>query len=175
MAPRIIDLGGYAIVALLFTVALAVAARGDSLQVPTEKPSQFIWQTADGTYTNLPMAYKVEKQFTPSRDRLTPVTRTAPVWDWAEATAIAAEREAYYVSRGTGNSPCRYLQLGNTAGRGGGVEVCGDEVAEIREQRVLRKGDTTTTTDTVLTIDGKTVFTVRGRSWTHDPGEVERR
>lgn len=157
MLSKALNALGYAAVALLFTFALAVAAR-------SEKPSQFIWQAEDGTYTNLPVTHGAVKQFIPSRDRWTPVTHTSPVHQWPRATYVAR-------AQGDGEDFCREVYLGRSTG-GGGVTVCGTERAVVFEQRVRRRHSLVTSTDTVLTVDGQEVMRVRGRRAQHDPGRT---
>jgi hypothetical protein len=167
MARRIFDLMGYGIVAALFTFALAVAARGE---LPSEEPSQFIWQTADGTYTNLPITRGAERQFIPSRDRVTPVTRTAQPHDWAAAVPTGDRIPRSYT---VGTAGCRSVYVGSTSRRSGGTVVCGGERAVVSEERVRQKGSIVTSTDTVLRVDGEEVMRVRGRRAQHDPGRTE--
>ena len=171
MGDKFFNAIGYASVAVMFLFAITLAASARSFEMASEKPSQFIWETADGTFTNLPVRHgnKVVKQFTPSRDRVTPVQRTAQPHFYT-----TPESQPRYVAGGSSDY-CREVYVGSTVGRSGAVTVCGNETAEVFEQRVMRKGDTTTTTDTVLVVDGVEVFRVRGRSWTHDPGRTVRR
>ncbi len=160
---KALNVMGYALVVFLFAFA-AVAARS----LESEKPSQFIWQTEDGTYTNLPTTHGGQlRQFTPSRDRWTPVTHKAPVRQWPRATYVA-ERKAQGIE-----DFCREVYLGSPA-RGGGVTVCGRERAVIREERVRQRGSLVTSTDTVITVDGQELMRIRGRRAQHDPSDTVR-
>lgn len=172
---RLFDVMGYVAVggAFLFALALAASARGEgALIIADEKPSQFIWQTKDGTYTNLPMRHgdRVAKQFTPSRDRWTPVQRTAAVHSWAAAVKRRPEPSPA-PSPSYSYAGCRDVYLGGISS-GGGVTVCGDERATVFEQRVRQKGSLVTSTDTVITVDGAEVMRVRGRRAQHDPSQT---
>jgi len=158
---KALDVLGYVFVAGLFALALTAAARGE------EAPSQFIWQAKDGTYTNLPLTHGDVKQVELTRDRLTPVKRTARPHDWAAAAPQARS------GAGGGDDFCREVYLFSPA-RGGGVTVCGGERATVREQRVRRKGSLTTSTDTVITVDGAEVMRIQGRQWNTDPSETVR-
>lgn len=170
MVRRIWSLSGYVIPVALFTAAVALAARAaEPVSVPSEKPSQYIWQTQDGTYTNLPLTHggKLE-QFKPSRDRVTPVQRTAVPHNWA-----AAAPNLHSDSEDTAfGEDCRSVYVGSSNGRGGATEVCGRERAVVFEERVRQKGSLVTSTDTVITVDGQELMRVRGRRAQHDPGRT---
>jgi hypothetical protein len=166
---KIANVLGWAIAPALFLLALAVSARGEQpITVPSEKPSQFIWVTPSGAYTNLPMTRGAERQFTPSRDRWTPVKRTATPHVWAVAAPTGDRITHTYAA---GQVACRDVYLGGSSS-GGAATVCGDERATVEEQRVRQKGSLVTSTDTVLTVNGLEVMRVRGRRAEHDPSRT---
>ena len=87
-----------------------------------------------------------------------------------QLTLWAAPAPQFFYSRGVS---CRQVYLASSA-RGGGTTVCGGERAIIEEQRVRRRGSIVTSTDTVLTVGGREMIRIRGRSAEHDPSKAER-
>ena len=155
--PRV-GLLGYLVPVLFSVVAFTVAAHGSDSN---------IWQMSDGTYTDMPERYSGEAvRFTPSRDRLTPVMHQSSYKrEWSTLAAVRVV---------PGAERCVGVYLGNTV-LSGGVAVCRGERAVISQERVRRRGKIVTTTDTVLTVSGRELIRIRGRSAEHNPSRTVRR